>query len=91
MGLPFTLLILRKIKLNKFHNLTSFFYLILIPILIQLTARFIIEPLFWLYITNENSKGLISSKYINFFFLSISIYSTNIFCNFCIQFNLFNI
>ena len=42
MGLPFTLLILRKIKLNKFHNLTSFFYLILIPILIQPTASFII-------------------------------------------------
>ena len=67
MGLPFTLLILRKIKLNKFHNLTTFFYLILIPILIQPTARFIIEPLFWLYITNENSKSLISSKYIKFF------------------------
>ena len=67
MGLPFTLLILRKIKGNIFHNFTSFFYLILIPIFIQPTARFIIEPLFWLYITNENSKSLISYKYIKYF------------------------
>ncbi|MFL2603739.1 MAG: DUF1420 family protein [Flavobacteriaceae bacterium] len=67
MGLPFTLLIVKKIKYNISHNITSFFYLILIPILIQPTARFIIEPLFWLYITNENSKSLISSQYIKFF------------------------
>ena len=42
--------------------------MILIPILIQPTARFIIgTPLFWLYIANENSKSLISSQYIKFF------------------------
>jgi len=66
MGLPFTLLILKKIKYNIIHNITSLFYLILIPIYIQPTARFIIEPLFWLYITNENSKSLISIQYIKF-------------------------
>jgi len=73
MGLPFTLLILKKIKLNKIHNIISFFYLLLVPILIQPTARFMIEPLFWIFITNENSNSLISHRFIKFLSYPLSV------------------